>query len=170
MVNADLLDAMDRSLRQARQKPHEAFGGVQLVLFGDPYQLAPVPGDPEERAYFADRYESMWFFDARVWDEADLIDLRARHDPPPARARVQAAAHRRAPRRGHARDGAAAQPGRPAHAARRGRDHPRHHQRTVTRINAHARSPGCPAARSAPWPRSTASSAGARSPPTSGSS
>jgi ATP-dependent DNA helicase PIF1 len=72
MVNADLLDAMDRSLRQARQKPHEAFGGVQVVLFGDPYQLAPVPGDPEERAYFADRYTSMWFFDARVWDEADL--------------------------------------------------------------------------------------------------
>jgi len=73
MVNADLLDAIDRSLRQARQKPHEAFGGVQLVLFGDPYQLAPVPGDPEERAYFADRYSSMWFFDARVWDEADLV-------------------------------------------------------------------------------------------------
>lgn len=73
MVNADLLDAIDRSLRQARQKPHEAFGGVQLVMFGDPYQLAPVPGDPEERAYFADRYASMWFFDARVWDEADLI-------------------------------------------------------------------------------------------------
>ncbi|MCU1417037.1 MAG: helicase [Schumannella sp.] len=73
MVNADLLDAMDRSLRQARQRPHEAFGGVQLVMFGDPYQLAPVPGDPEERAYFADRYASMWFFDARVWDEADLV-------------------------------------------------------------------------------------------------
>jgi hypothetical protein len=72
MVNADLLDAMDRSLRQARQNPHEAFGGVQVVLFGDPYQLAPVPGDPEERAYFADRYRSMWFFDARVWDDADL--------------------------------------------------------------------------------------------------
>lgn len=72
MVNADLLDAMDRSLRQARQKPAEPFGGVQLVLFGDPFQLAPVPGDPEERAYFADRYASMWFFDARVWDEAEL--------------------------------------------------------------------------------------------------
>ncbi len=73
MVNADLMDAIDRSLRQARQRPHDAFGGVQLVLFGDPFQLAPVPGDPEERAYFADRYRSMWFFDARVWDEAELI-------------------------------------------------------------------------------------------------
>jgi ATP-dependent DNA helicase PIF1 len=72
MVNADLLDAIDRSLRQARQRPHEAFGGVQIILFGDPYQLAPVPGENDERAYFADRYRSMWFFDARVWDEADL--------------------------------------------------------------------------------------------------
>ena len=73
MVNADLMDAIDRSLRQARQRKSEAFGGVQVVLFGDPFQLAPVPGDPEERAYFADRYRSMWFFDARVWDEAELI-------------------------------------------------------------------------------------------------
>jgi ATP-dependent exoDNAse (exonuclease V) alpha subunit len=72
MVNADLLDAVDRSLRQARQRPLEAFGGVQLVLFGDPYQLAPVPGDDDERAYFADQYRSMWFFDAKVWQETDL--------------------------------------------------------------------------------------------------
>jgi ATP-dependent DNA helicase PIF1 len=72
MVNADLLDAIDRSLRQARQRQHEAFGGVQLVLFGDPFQLAPVPGDPDEQAYFADHYRSSWFFDARVWSETDL--------------------------------------------------------------------------------------------------
>ncbi|MFD4422224.1 ATP-dependent RecD-like DNA helicase [Agromyces sp. NPDC058484] len=72
MVNADLMDAMDRSLRQARQRPHEPFGGAQVVLFGDPYQLAPVPGDGDERAYFADTYRSMWFFDARVWRAADL--------------------------------------------------------------------------------------------------
>ncbi len=72
MVNADLLDAVDRSLRQARGRRHEAFGGVQVVLFGDPYQLAPVPGEGDERAYFSDHYRSMWFFDAKVWDETDL--------------------------------------------------------------------------------------------------
>lgn len=72
MVNADLMDAMDRSLRQARQRPLEPFGGAQVVLFGDPYQLAPVPGDADERAYFADTYDSMWFFDAKVWREVDL--------------------------------------------------------------------------------------------------
>ncbi|MHB1171054.1 MAG: ATP-dependent DNA helicase [Lacisediminihabitans sp.] len=81
MVNADLIDAIDRSLRQARQRPQDAFGGVQLVLFGDPYQLAPVPGDADERAYFADQYRSMWFFDARVWDEAELriVELNVIH-------------------------------------------------------------------------------------------
>jgi ATP-dependent DNA helicase PIF1 len=72
MVNADLVDAIDRSLRQARQKPSTAFGGVQVVLFGDPYQLAPVPGDADERAYFTDQYRSMWFFDAKVWQETEL--------------------------------------------------------------------------------------------------
>ena len=72
MVNADLVDAIDRSLRQARQTPFTAFGGVQVVLFGDPYQLAPVPGDADERAYFADQYRSMWFFDAKVWQESEL--------------------------------------------------------------------------------------------------
>ena len=72
MVNADLMDAIDRSLRQARQRRQEAFGGVQIVLFGDPYQLAPVPGGTDERAYFADHYRSMWFFDAKVWSGSDL--------------------------------------------------------------------------------------------------
>jgi ATP-dependent exoDNAse (exonuclease V) alpha subunit len=81
MVNADLLDAIDRSLRQARQRRLEAFGGVQVVMFGDPYQLPPVPGDGDERAYFQDHYRSMWFFDAKVWLEAQLhiIELATVH-------------------------------------------------------------------------------------------
>ncbi len=73
MVNADLMDAIDRTLREVRHRSREPFGGVQVVLFGDPYQLAPVPpNDPHERAYFADRYRSQWFFDAHVWDEVPL--------------------------------------------------------------------------------------------------
>ncbi|POH85220.1 hypothetical protein CJ026_025710 [Ralstonia pickettii] len=48
MVSADLMDGIDRALRQARGRRAEPFGGVQVVMFGDPYQLAPVPprGDP----------------------------------------------------------------------------------------------------------------------------
>jgi len=47
MVSADLMDAIDRALRIARSKRKLPFGGVQVVMFGDPYQLAPVtPSDP----------------------------------------------------------------------------------------------------------------------------
>jgi ATP-dependent DNA helicase PIF1 len=98
MVNADLLDAVDRALRQARARP-EPFGGVQVVLFGDPFQLAPVPGDPDERAYFADHYRSMWFFDAKVWNETDLgvVELRDIHrqSDPEFKAMLTAVRHGR---------------------------------------------------------------------------
>lgn len=67
MVNADLMDAIDRSLRQARGRRGEPFGGVQVVMFGDPYQLAPVPPRGDEARYVQDHYRSFWFFDAKVW-------------------------------------------------------------------------------------------------------
>jgi len=87
MVNADLMDAIDRTLREARNRRREPFGGVQIVLFGDPYQLAPVPPrDPHERAYFRDRYRSPWFFDAHVWEQAPievrvLEEIHRQRDP-----------------------------------------------------------------------------------------
>ncbi|MFG6444715.1 ATP-dependent RecD-like DNA helicase [Microbacterium sp. P06] len=67
MVNADLMDGIDRSLRQARRRQAEPFGGVQIIMFGDPYQLAPVPPRGDEARYIADHYRSFWFFDAKVW-------------------------------------------------------------------------------------------------------
>lgn len=68
MVNADLMDGIDRSLRQARGRRSEPFGGVQIVMFGDPYQLAPVPPRGDELRYIRDHYRSFWFFDAKVWN------------------------------------------------------------------------------------------------------
>ncbi|GAB2557758.1 AAA family ATPase [Leucobacter ruminantium] len=82
MVSADLMDAIDRSLRLARGKKHDPFGGAQIIMFGDPFQLPPVPPrDPHERAYFADTYRSLWFFDARVWQTTPLsvIELTEVH-------------------------------------------------------------------------------------------
>lgn len=73
MVSADMMDAIDRAMRIARGKKKLPFGGAQIVMFGDPYQLAPVaPHDPQERKYLEDNYQSLWFFDAQVWREAGI--------------------------------------------------------------------------------------------------
>ncbi len=75
MVNADLMDAMDTMLRAARGKTKGPFGGVQVVMFGDPYQLPPVPLRPTDDGYefFKEHYRSLWFFDAKVWSETKLL-------------------------------------------------------------------------------------------------
>ncbi len=69
MVSADLLDAVDRNLRYIRDNHSEPFGGIQIVMFGDPYQLPPVVTKDAARWYAAHRYRSAWFFDAKVWEE-----------------------------------------------------------------------------------------------------
>lgn len=72
MVNADLMDAISKAMGIARGRRKIPFGGAQIVMFGDPYQLSPVPGNNEERAYMAEHYQSNWFFDAHVWREDSL--------------------------------------------------------------------------------------------------
>jgi len=41
MVRADLMDGIDYALRVNREEPKLPFGGVQMVFFGDLFQLAP---------------------------------------------------------------------------------------------------------------------------------
>jgi ATP-dependent exoDNAse (exonuclease V) alpha subunit len=72
MVNADLMDAISKSMGIARGRRKLPFGGAQVVMFGDPYQLSPVPGNNEERNYMGENYQSSWFFDAHVWREDSL--------------------------------------------------------------------------------------------------
>jgi ATP-dependent DNA helicase PIF1 len=85
MVNADLMDTMSRAMGIARGKRKLPFGGAQVVMFGDPYQLAPVPGNNDERAYMAENYQSNWFFDAHVWrddslERYELSEIFRQHD------------------------------------------------------------------------------------------
>lgn len=68
MVRADLMDAMDYLLQGARSS-RLPFGGVQLVMFGDLYQLPPVVQDPELLKYFIDNHGGFYFFNATVWQQ-----------------------------------------------------------------------------------------------------
>jgi len=64
MLRADLLDAMDWTLRNAR-KIHEPFGGVQVLFIGDLLRLPPVV-KPDEWNVLRNYYAGMFFFNARV--------------------------------------------------------------------------------------------------------
>lgn len=71
MVRADLLDAIDMSLRINNFKKDVPFGGVQIIMIGDLYQLSPVV-ENQLKGYFDKMYKSPFFFDAKVIKEIDL--------------------------------------------------------------------------------------------------
>jgi ATP-dependent exoDNAse (exonuclease V) alpha subunit len=93
MVRADLLDCIDQMLQLYGPNKDVAFGGVQMVLIGDLYQLPPVVNHQEKRI-FEGYYKSPYFFDARSFPylklhyveldkiyrqkEMDFIDLLSR--------------------------------------------------------------------------------------------
>jgi len=62
MLRADILDAINWSLQYTR-KNSAPFGGVQLVMIGDMYQLPPVIKD-EQWNLLKNYYKSLFFFDA----------------------------------------------------------------------------------------------------------
>ncbi len=101
MVRADLMDCVEKFLRLNGPRPKEQFGGLQMIFIGDLYQLPPVvtgqerglfaPDPPSLRRGFdrrselapaalsAARYESPYFFSARIFAEPnfpmDFVEL-----------------------------------------------------------------------------------------------
>jgi hypothetical protein len=65
MLRADVLDAIDFRMRAVRQNRHQPFGGAQVLLIGDLYQLPPVVKDEEWRV-MQRYYASMHFFESHV--------------------------------------------------------------------------------------------------------
>lgn len=73
MVSADLLDAVDASLRRWRQSS-QPFGGVQLLLIGDLQQLAPVVKD-DEWQMLRQYYETPFFFSSHALQETSYVTV-----------------------------------------------------------------------------------------------
>jgi ATP-dependent DNA helicase PIF1 len=73
MVRCDLLDVIDAILRSVR-KNNSPFGGVQLLLIGDLYQLPPVT-KREEWSFLRNAYPSPYFFDALVIRKNPLLQV-----------------------------------------------------------------------------------------------
>lgn len=71
MLRSDVLDAVDFVLRTVRRSKHP-FGGVQVVMFGDLYQLPPVMKD-HEWEILQQYYESPYFFDSLSWQDANPV-------------------------------------------------------------------------------------------------
>lgn len=63
MVRCDLLDVIDRLLRVYRKRENEAFGGVQVILIGDTFQLPPID---KEWYVLEPFYDSIFFFSSKV--------------------------------------------------------------------------------------------------------
>ena len=66
MVRADIIDFIDKVLRVYSQNMREPFGGKQLLLVGDIFQLEPVVKE-DDRQLLQPYYPSSFFFDAKVF-------------------------------------------------------------------------------------------------------
>ena len=68
MLRADILDAIDYRLRTVKGNMGQSFGGVQLLMIGDLYQLPPIVKDDEwnELSKF---YEGMYFYQSQALRE-----------------------------------------------------------------------------------------------------
>lgn len=77
MVRVEMIDNIDYFLRVNRNR-NVPFGGVQMIFFGDLFQLPPVVASQVERQFLFENYESQYFFSAHVFEqeaEFEMIEL-----------------------------------------------------------------------------------------------
>jgi ATP-dependent DNA helicase PIF1 len=73
MVRCDLMDMIDAILKAVRKNP-APFGGVQLLLIGDLYQLPPVI-KREDWSFLTKAYASPYFFESFVIRRHPLLQI-----------------------------------------------------------------------------------------------
>lgn len=76
MVRADIIDFIDKVLR-IYTRNNIPFGGKQLLLVGDIYQLEPVLKE-EDKQLLRPFYQSAYFFNAKVWQQMQLVSIELR--------------------------------------------------------------------------------------------
>ena len=74
MVRADIIDFIDKVLRVYNRNMREPFGGKQLLLVGDIYQLEPVVKE-DDRKLLSPFYSSSFFFDAKIFNQFQLVSI-----------------------------------------------------------------------------------------------
>ena len=74
MVRADVIDFIDKVLRIYSQNMREPFGGKQLLLVGDIFQLEPVVKE-DDRQLLQPFYPSLFFFDAKVFRQVQPVAI-----------------------------------------------------------------------------------------------
>ncbi len=74
MLRADVLDAIDYRMRSVKGNFQDAFGGVQVLMIGDLYQLPPIVREHEWEV-LRKFYPSMHFFEARVFQNTGMVYL-----------------------------------------------------------------------------------------------
>lgn len=67
MVRCDIMDVIDKILRLYRDST-KPFGGVQMILVGDAYQLPPIV-KKEEQEILKSSYDGIFFFDSKVMEQ-----------------------------------------------------------------------------------------------------
>ena len=77
MVRADLLDGVDSVLRRYRRSDLP-FGGVQLLMIGDLFQLPPVVKESEWRL-LAPYYDSPYFFSSNALRSTTMVPIELKH-------------------------------------------------------------------------------------------
>lgn len=78
MVRSDLLDTIDAVLRHIKHQPNHPFGGVQVLVIGDLFQLSPVAREEEWRM-LQDYYSGPYFFQAHVFQQLNPIYIELDH-------------------------------------------------------------------------------------------